>query len=187
MALRPIIGASTAPISVGEGYGTLFNQPVPAHAGAGAYLSLPRGSDEFRRHDLRPGPDLTTPPFFPCGDLNGDGVVSAAELETVRQNYWKSNPLQLTGLSASGHGTVQFGVSNGGSPAFTVLASTNLVNWQVLSNAAVPQYLFNDPDAAKYPRRFYASAGRETTPQGFHEVVPGSDSASASPDSGSEF
>ena len=73
----------------------------------------------------------------------------------MRQNYWQSNPLQLTVLGSLGRGTLQLGVTNGGSPAFTVLASTNLIYWQVLSNAAVPQYLINDPDAAKYPRRFY--------------------------------
>ena len=92
---------------------------------------------------------------FARGDFNGDGTVDVEEFETVRQNYWQANPPRFTGLTGLGQGTVQFGLTNPGSPAFTVLASTNLVHWQVLSNSIQPRYLFQDPDAAQYPHRFY--------------------------------
>lgn len=102
------------------------------------------------------GPDQTfaVPSMFPGGDLNGDGVVDAGEMKTVAHNFWASSPPQVTALRLSGRGVFQFGLSHAVGSDFSVLASTNLVDWLVLSNV-VPHLQFYDPDAAKYPERFY--------------------------------
>lgn len=89
------------------------------------------------------------------GDLNGDGVVSDAELQTLQQSYWQSHPLVMTGLSGAGSGTMTVGLSNSASPGFAVLASTNLVDWEVLTNGLSLSYRIHDTNASNYPRRFY--------------------------------
>jgi hypothetical protein len=102
------------------------------------------------------GPDQTfaVPSMFLEGDVNGDGVVDASEMKTVAHNFWASSPPQMTGLMPLGQGAFQFGLSNAVGLDFSVLASTNLMDWLVLSNV-VPRLQFSDPDAPKYPERFY--------------------------------
>jgi hypothetical protein len=98
---------------------------------------------------------LTVPSLYRPGDQNGDDVVDQSELNRVLQSYWAQSPPQMTGLTGLGRGAFQFGLSNAVGLDFSVLASTNLMDWQVLSNAVLPQYQFTDPNAAKYPQRFY--------------------------------
>jgi hypothetical protein len=102
-----------------------------------------------------PDQTLGVPALYAPGDLNGDGAVSADELSTVQQNFWQTHPLQMTGLSGVGSGMMTLGVSNSAGPGFTVLASTNLVDWVELTNGLSMRYQINDPDTTKYPQRFY--------------------------------
>ena len=88
------------------------------------------------------------------GDLNGDGVVSADEVAAITQNYWAATTNRITGLTSLGQGQLAFGLTNTAGLSFTVLASTNLTDWQELTNAA-PQMLFNDAAATNAPQRFY--------------------------------
>ena len=88
------------------------------------------------------------------GDLNGDGAVSASEMSSTAQNYWATTTNRITGLTSKGQGTFQFGLTNMAGLSFSVLASTNLTDWQTLTNAS-PQLLFNDADATNATQRFY--------------------------------
>src|SRR5439155_11370761 len=91
------------------------------------------------------------------GDLNGDGIVDQDELNIVLSNYWAhsawlymTNPVKLPG------GIFQFALTNSSGWNFTVLASTNLVDWTNLSGPAYPVYQFVDPAAeSNAPARFY--------------------------------
>ena len=93
------------------------------------------------------------PPAVP-GDRNGDGAVDQGELNTVAQHFWATTPPAMTGVTASSQGAFRFGLTNTVGLDFRVLASTNLTDWMLLSNT-LPQLQFTDPDAAKYPQRFY--------------------------------
>jgi alpha-tubulin suppressor-like RCC1 family protein len=89
-----------------------------------------------------------------AGDLNGDGVVNASEAAAVMQNYWVTTANRITGLTSLGRGQFEFGLTNTPGLNFTVLVSTNLTNWTVLTNAA-PEFLFNDATATNAPQRYY--------------------------------
>ncbi len=95
-------------------------------------------------------PSLTAP-----GDLNGDGVVSQSELDQVLSNYWPASPwLYLTNLASLGGTTVTFELSNSTAGGYSVLMSTNLVDWEYLG-PATPRYEFTDTNAPALPERFY--------------------------------
>jgi hypothetical protein len=89
------------------------------------------------------------------GDLNGDGAVSDSEFQTIRHSYWQTHPLTMTDLNDVGGGALQVALSNSASPGFIVLASTNLVDWEALSNGLSVYYQITDTNAANYPHRFY--------------------------------
>jgi hypothetical protein len=94
-------------------------------------------------------------PLPTAGDLNGDGVVSAAEFNQVLSNYLATSPyLKMTNTIGLGSNTVTFALTNNFAGSFTVEYSTNLTNWQVLG-PATPQYFFLDPNASTNPQRFY--------------------------------
>jgi uncharacterized repeat protein (TIGR01451 family) len=92
-----------------------------------------------------------------AGDLNGDGIVDQDELNAVLANYWASsqwlymsNPVSLSG------GFFQFALTNATGWNFTVLASSDGLDWTNLPGPAYPVYQFNDPAAAgKAPVRLY--------------------------------
>jgi hypothetical protein len=91
----------------------------------------------------------------PAGDLNGDGIVSASELNLVLNTYLATSPyLQMTNTIGLGSNTVTFALTNDFAGAFTVEYSTNLTDWQPLGQAT-PRYLFTDPNASSTPQRFY--------------------------------
>jgi len=107
------------------------------------------------------------------GDLNGDGVVDQRDLDIllanlnksgldqntlnlVLSNYRPHSPwLNMTNVAAWGVGGFQFALTNAGGWNFTVLASTNLVDWEPLAAPAWPVWQFTDPAATNYGRRFY--------------------------------
>jgi hypothetical protein len=91
----------------------------------------------------------TTPP----GDLNGDGAVSAEEMHAIGQNYWSTTANHLTGLTGAGAGRFTFGLNNTAGLNFSVLMSSNLTDWEVLTNAA--GFYFDDPAATNAPQRYY--------------------------------
>ena len=96
---------------------------------------------------------LPVPSLLP-GDANGDGVVSASEAAAVMNNYWSTTTNRLTGLTSAGQGQFTFGITNSAGLSFTILASTNLTDWTVLTNAA-PEFLFNDASATNASQRYY--------------------------------
>jgi hypothetical protein len=91
------------------------------------------------------------------GDLNGDGVVDQSELNSVLSNYWgHSDWIYMTNPMTLGGGLFQFSLTNANGWDFTVLGSSNMVDWIPLPGRAYPVYQFVDPAAASNaPQRFY--------------------------------
>lgn len=89
-------------------------------------------------------------------NLNGDGVVSEAELNLVLSNYFSHSPwLGMTNLAGLGGTNVTFALTNSLAGSFTVEYSTKLTNWFLLG-PATPRYLFADTNAPSQPtQRFY--------------------------------
>jgi len=80
------------------------------------------------------------------GDVNGDGIVDQTELEVVLANYWPHSPwLYMTNPVAVGHGLFQFELTNAATWNFSVIVSSNLIDWTSLPNLAYPVYQFLDP------------------------------------------
>jgi hypothetical protein len=92
-----------------------------------------------------------------AGDLDGDGLVDQTEINAVLANYWASNPgLYMTNPISLGGGFFQFALTNFTGWNFTMLASTNLVDWASLPGPAYPVYQFYDAEAASNaPVRVY--------------------------------
>ena len=89
------------------------------------------------------------------GDLNGDAVLDQSELNAVLANYWPNSPwLQMTNAQKFPDGRFQFALTNASAWNFSVLASTNLLDWNFLG-PAYPVYQFFDPDGTNAPLRFY--------------------------------
>lgn len=98
---------------------------------------------------------LSVPALYAPGDLNGDGVVSAGELNAVLANYCPTSPwLELTNAAGLGGTNVTFALTNDLAGAFTVEYSTNLTDWLPLG-PATPRYGFTDTNAPAAPQRFY--------------------------------
>ncbi len=90
------------------------------------------------------------------GDQNGDGIVSQAELDVVLSNYWMHSPwVSMTNSAALGRGVFQFALTNATGWNFTVLATTNFVDWTMLPGPAYPVYQFYDPEGTNAPNRYY--------------------------------
>ena len=86
--------------------------------------------------------------------VEAHGIVSQAELDLVLSYYYPYVPLWLTNTWGLGGQTVSFALPNSAADAFSVLVSTNLVNWDYLG-PATPRYGFTDTNAPGTPRRFY--------------------------------
>ena len=145
-------GQITAPQLVGSGsVNTNFSQvvlglaPVTVHhfrAVASNALGSSVGSDQSF---------LTTVP----GDLNGDGKVDEAELQTVLSNYFPYSAwLRMTNVAGLGGTNVTFALSNSLAGAFSVEFTTNFAAWYFLG-PATPRYLFTDTNAPAALQRFY--------------------------------
>jgi phospholipase C len=91
------------------------------------------------------------------GDLNGDGIVDQDELNAVLASYWAhSQWVYMSNALSLGGGVFQFALTNASAWNFTVLASSNLVDWTNLPGPAHPVFQFFDPGAASNaPSRFY--------------------------------
>jgi uncharacterized repeat protein (TIGR01451 family) len=92
-----------------------------------------------------------------AGDLNGDGIVDQDELNAVLANYWASSRwLYMSNPVTLGGGFFQFALTNATGWNFTVLASSDGLDWTNLPGPAYPVYQFNDPVAAgRAPVRLY--------------------------------
>jgi hypothetical protein len=102
-------------------------------------------------------PDQTfyTASIYPPGETNADGVVDQNELNAVLANYWPNSPwVSMTNVAGLGSVNVQFALTNVNNWDFSVLVSTNLIDWQYLG-PATPMYQFVDPKATDGPTRFY--------------------------------
>lgn len=90
------------------------------------------------------------------GDSNGDGIVSRVELSTVLSNFWPhSAAIYLTNVARTTGGQFEFSLTDVAGWNFSVLASTNLADWTVLSGTAHPVFRFSDPEATNIPARTY--------------------------------
>jgi hypothetical protein len=103
------------------------------------------------------GPDMTftTSPYLVPGDLDGDGVVGQSELNAVLSNYWIGSPwLSMTNASGLSTTDILFSLTNADNFDLSVLASTNLLDWQYIG-VAHQRYEFFDPAATNLPVRYY--------------------------------
>jgi hypothetical protein len=97
------------------------------------------------------GPDTGLVP----GDLDGDGIVSAPELDTVLAHYFPYSPwLSLTNAAGPLETNVSFALSGAAANAFSVLVSTNLADWEYLG-PATPRYEFTDTNGPAALQRYY--------------------------------
>jgi hypothetical protein len=81
--------------------------------------------------------------------------VDQRELDAVLANYWPDSPwLYMTNVASLGGGTFQFALTNANNWDFSVLVSTNFVDWELLG-PAFPVYQFLDTAATNAPQRFY--------------------------------
>ena len=62
----------------------------------------------------------------------------------------------MTNSIALGRGLFQLGLTNDSGWNFSVLVSTNLIDWSPLSVSAEPVWQFQDPEGTNQPRRFYS-------------------------------
>jgi hypothetical protein len=92
-----------------------------------------------------------------AGDLNGDGIVDQDELNAVLANYWASSQwVCMTNPTKLSEGFFQFALTNATGWNFTVLVSSDAVDWTNLPGPAYPVYQFYDPAAASNaPERLY--------------------------------
>ena len=89
------------------------------------------------------------------GDLNGDGIVSQAELNAVYGNYVTNSPwLYMTNVAGLGGTNVTFTLTNSLAGVYTVEYSTNLNDWLPLG-PATPRHEFTDTNAPALPQRYY--------------------------------
>ncbi len=91
----------------------------------------------------------------PAGDLDGDGVVSSAEMNAIGLNFWGGTANYITNLTDAGGGRFNFGLGSDVGLSVSVQRSTNLQagGWTTLTNAA--GFYFYDPDATNHLQRYY--------------------------------
>jgi hypothetical protein len=73
----------------------------------------------------------------------------------VLTNYWPYSPwLYLTNVAGLGETNVTFALTNSTAGDYSVLMSTNLVDWEYLGPATA-LYQFFDTNAPGLPQRYY--------------------------------
>jgi len=89
------------------------------------------------------------------GDVDNVGYIDQNDLNGVLSNYWPHTLIAMTNPEILSGGLVQFTLTNISAWDFTVMVSTDLVNWSVLPTEAFPVFQFVDPESTNLPRRFY--------------------------------
>jgi hypothetical protein len=193
-AVDPDGDALTYRIISQPGAGTLY-QYVNGNRGAAVVGANAPLSDPFGNVIFAPAPGALGTPYTSFTFLAHDEELSSpARTVTISSTLPLSPSIsgQKSGWSKLSAPTLQHAqVQMGGAFAFDfngytnvnyqVWASTNLVNWEPLGEASVSgghSFRFVDPEAAKWPRRFY----RATTPMkgGFLVQFSGSPNATYS-------
>lgn len=130
------------------------NNPVNPNLG-GTYTVTYTATDASGNTAISSRTVFVALPPAVAGDLDGDGLVSASELDVVYGNYVTNSPfLLMTNVAGLGGTNVTFALSNAPAGSFSVEYSTNLVNWFCLG-PATPRYLFTDTNAPALPQRHY--------------------------------
>lgn len=88
------------------------------------------------------------------GDFNGDGAVDQTDLTAILRAFLTSNPPPIFSVSAPTTNRFQFSLSDLGPLNFTVLASTNLIEWEPIGVGSV-SFDFLDADATNHSMRHY--------------------------------
>jgi hypothetical protein len=97
-----------------------------------------------------------TDPNIIVGDLNGDGIIEATEVNGLVSNYFDNlGPVLITNPVVAGGGQFDFAISNLPAWSFNVQASSDLQTWTNLPTAAIPYYQFTDPQATNSSYRYY--------------------------------
>ncbi len=88
------------------------------------------------------------------GDLNGDGAVNKADLNSMMSLFWSSQRPILSDFHQTDTNHFNFIITNIAALGFSVRASTNLSDWQSLDSASLC-YKFTDTNAPLSPQRSY--------------------------------
>jgi hypothetical protein len=89
------------------------------------------------------------------GDVDGVGYIDQNDLNGVLSNYWPNAFIKMTNTTFLGGGVVQFALTNLSSWDFTVMTSSDMVNWSPLPTKAYPVFQFVDPQSTNGMLRFY--------------------------------
>lgn len=102
-----------------------------------------------------PDQTFSIPSASAPGDINGDGLVSQSELDTILATYRPNDPwIAITNIAGLGGTNVTFALINSTAGAYNVEYSTNMVDWEDLG-PALPRYEFTDSNAPASPQRYY--------------------------------
>ena len=79
---------------------------------------------------------------------------------SATQGFWiaVNRPAQpVIGTIGLSNGAVRMTITGDGGPDYSILASTNLINWSSIwvTNPLAPPFIFSDPSATNLSRRFY--------------------------------
>jgi hypothetical protein len=153
-----VFGPITLPVGAGGSFTNSYRVP-PCACGpfTDTLTAYGAGLDGITYSNSVTAACLGTNAYPVPGDLNGDGIVDQNELNAVLSNYWAHSAwIYMTNPASLGGGFFQFALSNATGWNFTVLVSSNNLDWTNLPGPAYPVYQFFDSAAASNaPQRFY--------------------------------
>lgn len=146
--------------TVASNSATLWINPNSASLGApsepGGFITATNGPDDFiiDRFNLRQ--NAATGPSSVPASMQWDELRFGLSWAAVTPPA--PGVVELTTLSKLTNGAFQFAYSNSDGRAYSVLASTNLIDWTAIgapTQISSGLFQFNDPGATNFPRRFY--------------------------------
>lgn len=148
--------AMTAPLPAMPGYYSPATKAVSLQMAAPGSFVCTEGAT-----NTTPAPPGSIAPIsgmtaaISIGELGATHGIGLAELNLIISNYWAANPaVTLSNFSRAENGKFHLQFLDDPNPGFTVLASTNLVDWEPIGHS-VPGALFEDPASSNLIQRFY--------------------------------